>query len=226
MSLLASSIVLSEIEKKKNLLLCAATGDSPEGLYKELVNKSKADRDLFEDLRIIKLDEWGGVPENHPSTCEYYIRRALLGPMEIPSENYISFASDPADPVLECKRIQSELDKNGPIDICILGLGKNGHLGLNEPGPFLEPHCHVAPLSKESLQHSMLFSTEIKPRFGLTLGIRDIISARQIIILIGGENKEEILAELLQEKVSTTLPASFLWLHPNVECIIDQTHFA
>ncbi len=225
MSLHASTIIFSEIEKEKNLLLCSATGDSPAGLYNRMVYKSKSQREFFDQMRVIKLDEWNGVSENHQSTCEYYLRTTLLDPLEISSRRYISFVSDSADPAEECYRIQSELDQKGPIDICILGLGKNGHIGLNEPGSFLEPHCHVADLSAESRQHNMVKSMKNRPKSGLTLGMQDILSARKILLLISGQNKESITKRLLQRRVSTDLPASFLWLHNSVECLIDQNVF-
>jgi len=226
MSVLAGSLVISEIEKKKNLLLCGATGNSTTGLYEELVDKSKSDKTFFEELRILKLDEWGGVPETNPVSCEYYLRTRLLNKLEIPSERYISFDPNPSDPVEECKRIQSVLDRHGPIDICLLGLGKNGHIGFNEPGSYLEPFCHVANLSEESLQHSMVRSMDQKPKFGLTLGMRDILDSRKIIFLITGKGKEQVIEKLLHRKVSVNLPASFLWLHNNVECVIDQSVFS
>jgi len=225
MSQLASSLVLSEIRKKKNLLFCAATGNSPAGLYQELANKSSKDQDFFKEVRIIKLDEWGGVPLDHPSTCENFLKRTLSTPLKIPTVNYISFSSDPIEPALECERIQSELDRHGPIDICVLGLGRNGHLGLNEPGQHLESHCHVAALSDKSLEHSMLQGTEIKPSYGLTLGMQDILASRLILFLVSGTNKALVLETLLQQKVSPTLPASYLWTHQNVECIINQSDF-
>jgi galactosamine-6-phosphate isomerase len=225
MSLKAGSFVISEIQKNETMLLCAATGNSPAGLYQEMAGKSASQRRIFKNLKVIKLDEWGGVPENHPVTCEYYLRNRLLDPLEISAKNYISFASNPLESEEECKRIQSALDQQGPIDLCILGLGNNGHLGFNEPGPSLEPHCHVVKLSEASLQHTMVRSMEIKPPFGLTLGMKDILSARKILLLIAGENKEPVINRLLQRTISTELPASFLWLHQDVECIIDQSNF-
>lgn len=222
MSIKAASFIISEINKNKELLLCPATGNSPVNLYRQLVNKSKLDRKFFENLRVLKLDEWGAVSENHPVSCEYYLRTRFLEQLGIPSERYISFSSNPKDPVAECKRIQSELDYEGPIDICILGLGKNGHIGFNEPAQFLHPNCHVADLSKETIQHSMVRSMGTKPEFGLTLGMQDILCAKKILLLITGKNKKSITERFLQRKVTTDLPASFLWLHNNVECVIDK----
>ena len=222
MSHLAASIVLREIQKNPGLLLCAATGSSPRGLYGKLAEHAKLDREQFSRMRIIKLDEWGGVPENHPVTCEYFLRNRLLDPLAIPREHYISFASDPQNPVEECKRIRSRLQAEGPVDICILGLGGNGHLALNEPAVELQPFCHVATLTEKSLQHSMIADLEKKPGYGLTLGMQEILQSRKIIMLVSGKEKMEVAEKFLEAKVSTNLPASFLWLHPHVECLVDR----
>jgi len=222
----ASDVVISEINKKKDALICAATGNSPIGLYKQLVSKSLDDGNFCKDLRIIGLDEWGKIPANHPITCEYYLKTKLINPLVIPEERTILFKTDPNHPFEECSRIQFELDSQGPIDICILGFGKNGHLGFNEPGPFLEPHTHVADLSVESMQHSMLESANVQPAYGLTLGIKDILSSRKIILLVTGSNKCSVTEDFLEGKISPKLPASFLWLHDNVECLIDENVFS
>jgi len=218
----AASIVLEEIQKKPGLLLCAATGSSPEGLYRELAATADRTPELFNRLRILKLDEWGGVPENHPVTCEYFIQNIILKPLRIPTDRYISFASDPESLELESGRIRSCILSEGPIDICILGLGKNGHLGLNEPAPRLEPYSHVTELTDTSLEHSMIASLEHKPSYGLTLGMQEILSSGKIIMLVAGRGKKEVAENLMEGKISTQLPASFLWLHPNVECLVDS----
>ncbi len=222
MSGLAAALVKEALKEKPDLLLCTATGSSPEGLYKELTETARVQKELFNQMRVLKLDEWGGIPENHPVSCEYFLRKKLLDPLEIPAERYISFASDPEDPEGECSRIHSKLKKDGPIDICILGLGANGHLALNEPAEKLEPFSHVASLTQESLQHPMIASLEQKPKYGLTLGIKEILDSQKIIMLVSGKGKKKIAEKFLEGKVSTELPASFLWQHPQVECLVEQ----
>jgi putative deaminase/isomerase len=218
----AASLVLEEIQKKPDLLLCAATGSSPVGLYAELAATADREPELFNRLRILKLDEWGGVPENHPVTCEYFIQNKILKPLRIPPDRYISFASDPESLELESGRIRSRILSEGPIDICILGLGKNGHLGLNEPAHRLEPYSHVTGLTDTSLEHSMIASLEQKPSYGLTLGMQEILSSGKIIMLVAGKGKKEVAEKMMEAKISTQLPASFLWLHPHVECLVDS----
>ncbi len=218
----AASLIIKELQRKKNALLCAATGNSPEGTYKLLSERYKKEPGLFSFLRIIKLDEWGGIPMNNPGTCESFLQKHLIGPLEIDSRKYISFQSDPKDPDKECAKIEDELEKNGPIDICILGLGMNGHLALNEPGNFLESAIHVAKLSEITLTHSMVHQMGDLPSYGLTLGMKDILQSSFILLLISGIKKKNITTAFLKKNITTELPASFLWLHPNVVCLIDR----
>jgi galactosamine-6-phosphate isomerase len=219
----AAAVVLTEIERKPDLLLCAATGTSPIGLYEELVRTARAKPGLFAALRIIQLDEWGGIPEGGPGSAARYLRTRLLEPLGIPPERYISFSSTAADPSAECQRVRTALERASPIDLCILGLGVNGHIGFNEPGPVLLPHCHVARLSEDSRRHAMVRGMENPPRFGLTLGMQEILASRRILLLVAGEGKQQIVARLLSAEVSTMVPASFLWLHAHVDCLIDRT---
>jgi galactosamine-6-phosphate isomerase len=218
----ASSLILKELERNRNTFLCAATGNSPEGTYALLKQAFDLKPALFSGLRVIKLDEWGGVPMNSEGTCERFLQHHLVGPLQIDSSRYISFQSNPKDPVRECNNIQDELKRSGPVDISILGLGMNCHLALNEPGEFVEAGVHVAKLSETSLTHSMIKDMKIKPSYGLTLGMADILQSRFIVLLICGDKKKKVTAELLSGKISTALPASLLWLHSNVVCLIDQ----
>ena len=222
LSLKAKDYILKAIEEKKDLLLCAATGNSPTGTYQLLAGDFQKNPQLFSGLRVIKLDEWGEVPMDEQGTCEAYLQKHLIQPLKIPGKRYIGFNSDPEDPVEECKAIREKLEKEGPIDLCILGLGSNGHLALNEPAEFLQPHCHVAELTPSSQKHIMTKKMKKKPAYGLTLGMADIIYSKKILMLISGSQKREIVKQFLTRKINTDLPASFLWLHPNVTCLIDR----
>lgn len=226
LSMLAADILVSQLEEKKDLLFCAATGNSPDGVYSLITEEYQQRPELFDGLKVIKLDEWGGVPMEDPGTCESYLQSRLIKPLLLDSSRYISFQSDPEDPALECKRIQDQLENIGRIDVCLVGLGMNGHLALNEPGGFLEPDIHVATLSASSLTHSMVSEMNKKPSYGLTLGMRSILDSELIIMLVNGKKKKEIARAFLSGKVTTQLPASFLWLHPNVICCIDREAYS
>lgn len=217
----AKDIILRDIKKKPKLLLCAATGGSPTETYRLLGKEYQKKPELFDQLRIIKLDEWGGIPMNHPSTCETYLQANLIQPFQIPNSRYSGFYSNPEDPQLECSRIQKVLGQTSPIDLCILGIGMDGHIAFNEPAEYLQPDCHVAKLSDKSLQHQMVTDIKEKPTYGLTLGMADIMHSKRILILINGSKKRVIVQKFLSKKITSSVPASFLWLHPNVTCLIE-----
>lgn len=222
MSQSAFESINKDLIENANRLFCLATGNSPTGLYKKMEDAYHKNPEYFKELSVLKLDEWGGLSLDHPDSCEAYLRNHIIKPLHISEDHFISFKSDTRNPENECERIQNELTEKGPIDICVLGLGKNGHIGFNEPAESLTMNCHVGQLSKTSMQHQMTSGMKTKPQFGLTLGMADILQSKKIILLITGSGKESVIEKLLSKKITTQLPASFLWLHPNVECYIDS----
>lgn len=221
MSRSCARYILDALKRDPEQLLCTATGHSPTGVYQEWTKACQTEPQPFEKLKIIKLDEWGGISMDDPGSCETFMQDHLLSNLNIGRDRYISFASNADSPEKECDRVQKELEQQGPIDICLLGLGKNGHIGLNEPAAFLSPHCHVARLSEATLRHQMTGLMKSKPGYGLTLGMTDILSSKKIILLITGAGKKDIFAQLMSKKISTWLPASLLWEHADVECFVD-----
>ncbi|MGW8316891.1 MAG: 6-phosphogluconolactonase [Bacteroidales bacterium] len=218
----AAELSMREISADPGLLFCAATGNSPELLYENLVMEFQANPAFFKRIRIIKLDEWWGIPPDDPGTCESYLQEKLVGPLGITGNRFLSFASDAPDPNKECLRIQSALEREGPIGLAVLGLGKNGHLGLNEPGPELELFSHQSRLSGITRQHAMVEHLESKPESGMTLGMKEILSSKVILLIVSGEGKEDAFHALLSGRITTFCPASFLWLHPRVHCLVMQ----
>lgn len=214
----AAGYIMAAVRDNPKLLLGTATGNTPTLTYQHLV----AQKQLFpsDQLRIFKLDEWGGVPAAHPGTCETYLQNELVKPLEISSDRYYSFHCNPENPQQECARVQQMLQQEGPLDLCVLGLGVNGHLAFNEPADFLQPHCHVARLTQDSLGHSMAREMQQVQLYGLTLGMRDILASKTILLLISGESKVAVTKRFLEGKISTWLPASFLHLHQDVRVLI------
>lgn len=218
----AKDIVIDEIEKNKNLLLCTATGGSPTASYNQLGKAFLFQPELFSKLRIVKLDEWGGIPMNHQGSCETYLQKYLIQPLKISNSRYFSFNSNPLNSVEECGKMQNLLSEEGPIDLCILGLGMNGHIAFNEPAEYLQPFCHIAELSELSLSHSMATGMSKDSLYGLTLGMANILHSKKIILIISGAQKKEIVKQFLSKRITSKMPASFLWLHPNVTCLIED----
>jgi len=211
-----ADFMVSLLHDNGQALVCAATGDSPTGMYKKLVEKQGLQNTV--GLKFVKLDEWAGLPMDHPGSCEHYLQQHLLKPLNIPAENYVSFDSQANIPAVECKRIQHYLAQNGPIDLCVLGLGLNGHIAFNDPANKLQPGIHLAELSATSLAHPMVLGVATDLKYGYTLGIADILQSKTILLIVNGRHKKNIFQEFLKGQISTQLPASFLWLHANAYC--------
>jgi galactosamine-6-phosphate isomerase len=215
-----SERIISELQQNTNAIFCPATGNSPKGTYQKLVEKK--DRIPVENLAFIKLDEWYGLPMGHAGTCEQYLQQRLLQPLGVKREQYIAFTSDAKDAEAECERIQNYLTGHGPIDLCILGIGKNGHVAFNEPGNELHAGVHLSKLTPASLKHSMIEGVDTVLEYGLTLGMADILQSKKIFLIVNGSHKRDILNRFLSGNITTHLPASFLWLHPDVYCFWSE----
>ena len=215
-----SDLIIEDINQKHDILLCTATGSTPTETYNKLADK----KDFYstKHIRIIKLDEWGGISMDNPETCECYMHKHIIKPLNISPENYFSFDSNPENPENEVQRIKNILQEQGPIDICVLGLGLNGHIAFNEPPSSANLECHIATLSDQSLAHPMAVHMDVTPTYGLTLGIKEIMESKKIYMLISGIHKKHIANKLLSGEITDDLPASHLWAHPNVFCFIDQ----
>ncbi len=226
---IAAEVMLRALREKPDALFCLATGSSPEGAYALFVRRAIGEHLPVHRLRIVKLDEWCGLSKTDPATCESFLRRRVIEPLGIAEDHYLAFDGEAADPEAECLRIGARLSEAGPIDLCVLGLGRNGHLGLNEPGEFLEAGPHVARLEERTMLHSMLAGhrgagsgVETLPDRGMTLGMRDIMQSRIVLFLASGPEKEEAWEGFRSGRISTKHPSSLLHLHPGLLCIHER----
>lgn len=222
MSARAADFIVSELKQRPDLLLCASAGGTPTGPYEQLAVRCSRQPQLLKKMRVVQIDEWVGPPPAHPATCYYDLQTKLLSPLSIDPSRFHGYKSDASDPQRECKTMSQWLAQNGPIDICILGLGLNGHIAMNEPADAWVPHAHVSKLTPQSQKHAMLATLRRKPSHGLTLGMADILASRIILLLVNGSKKRAILKRTLESKITTHLPASVLHLHPNVTVFCDR----
>ncbi len=218
----AAERILHSLAHKPDLLFCAAGGSTPLRTYQLLAAHCAKNPALFRKLRLLKLDEWGGIPMNDPGTCETQMQALLISPLGISPDRYFGFDSNATDPDAECGRIGKLLEREGPIDVCVLGLGMNGHIAMNEPAPVLKPASNIAHLADVTLAHPMLSQTKSAPRYGIGLGMAEILASREILLLVNGAKKREPLRKLLRREITTDFPASFLWLHPNWTLLCDR----
>lgn len=218
----AAARIARLLRRQPRLLFGGVTGGTPTRTYARLAEMRPREPGLFRRVRILKLDEWMGLPAGHPATSERYFRDHVLRPLGIERARYQGFRPRPRDLEAECARIARWLKDHGPIDVCVLGLGTNGHLLFNEPAPSLPPGPHVARLSVASRRHAMVRSMKSPPRQGLTLGLADILAARTILLLVSGRHKAVPFRRMVEGGVTTRCPASLLWLHSDVTVYCDR----
>ncbi len=222
MSRAAAACIAHELARQPALLICLATGSTPARAYELLGARARRTPDRFRQVRVLKLDEWAGLSKNDPGSSEAYLQQRVVQPWGVSQSSFVGFASDPKRAKSECHRIQRWLDRHGPIDLCVLGLGANGHLGFNEPGRVLWPSAHRARLTRQTRAHAMVAHAVVKPKYGLTLGMADILQARRILLLVSGAPKRRALKRLLRGEISTQFPASLLRLHPRTTLLCDR----
>ena len=215
----AAEFIMDQLRREPRLLFCPAAGSTPIETYKILANRAAENHSLFRRLHLVMLDEWIGVPGNHPSTFLFQLRSQLIEPLKITQSQL--FHSD-RNPLAQTKEMRRFLDLEGPLDLTLLGLGGNGHLGLNEPGEHMIPSTHVAQLKPETAKHPMIQDMREKPTHGMTLGMKEILESKKILLLVIGENKRAVLKKLRYQQVTPTFPASFLWLHRDIQCFYDE----
>jgi galactosamine-6-phosphate isomerase len=212
--------LLERIDRRPESLVCLAAGSTPVRTYALLAERGRENPTRFAKLRFLKLDEWGGLDGSDPGSCEFQLRNQLIEPLGA-ADRYVGFDGQAADPAAECRRVADWLAEHGPIDLCVLGLGLNGHLGFNEPAPALIPGPHVAQLSATSMGHAMVRDRTAAPAYGVTLGMADILQSREVLLLASGAPKKEPLHNLLSGRITAEFPASFLGLHRHVHVLCD-----
>ncbi len=218
----AADLIHEALSLKPDLLLCPATGATPTRTYQLLTARYVVAPRTFDSLRVLKLDEWIGLRMDEEGSCEHYLQTHLIRPLQLTSDRHTGFDAAASDRTAECARLAQWLAVHGPIDLCMLGMGTNGHIALNEPARALDPHIHVATLAESTRRHSMLAAARSAPTHGYTLGMAEIMSASRILLLVSGVTKRAALQRLLTRVVTTEFPASLLWLHPNCTVLFDS----
>jgi galactosamine-6-phosphate isomerase len=215
----AVTILINTLQAKNEAFFTLATGASPADIYDAWVKDIKEKQLTTAHMVIHALDEWVGLPKGHPGTCDAFLRRHVVTPLGIAPERYHALCGT-SDPAQEVQRMKTLLSCAGYADLCVLGIGKNGHLGLNEPGQVVYPYTHVASLTETSQGHQMLNGSDVTT--GMTTGIAEILAAKEILVLVSGAGKD--IKRLLEPEVSTAFPASFIHLHRNVTVVVDEPY--
>jgi glucosamine-6-phosphate isomerase len=223
MSKEAFNNIIEIIKDSVNPVICTASGDSPAGLYKELVASISNNQTDVSNWKFVGLDEWVGMNGSDNGSCRYHLNQQLYNPLKISDDRICFFDGRAADIEDECNTIETSIKQSGGIDVAIVGLGINGHVGMNEPGtsPTLQSHiADIDPLTQQVGQK--YFSEQKSLGKGLTLGIASIMKARHVFLLVSGSRKAAILKQVLEGEISKQTPASLLRNHPSFFVFADE----
>lgn len=224
MSKAATNIVAGQLYIKPDSILGLATGSTPEGLYKNLVKVHETVGLDFSKVVTFNLDEYYNLPRENPQSYHYFMNEHLFSKVNINLENTYIPDGMTEDLDIECKNYDDLIEKMGNIDLQILGIGQNAHIGFNEPDIKFEATTHLVKLDDETIEANSRFFTSKKevPEYAISMGIKNIMLAKKIILLASGENKAEAIYKTVLGSVRPDAPASILQLHRDVVIILDK----
>jgi glucosamine-6-phosphate deaminase len=219
----AAGIVGDQLHRKPDSLLVVPTGATPLGMFRALVAAARTGAIDFGHCRFAILDEYAGIAPNDRRSLVGWLRRELLEAIGVDDRRIIAFDLS-ADPARAATRVEAAIAAAGGVDLAILGLGPNGHLGFNEPGSPFDSATRLIALTPESITSNAAYwgAEADVPREGLTLGLGTLNAARRLVLIVSGARKREILAATLEGPVGPQLPATLLRRHPDATVIADR----
>jgi glucosamine-6-phosphate deaminase len=220
----AANILASQITLKPNSVLGLATGSTPVGAYRELVRIYKEGDINFNEIVTFNLDEYYGLDKENSQSYYYFMMENLFGHVNINKSNIHIPDGRAKDIDKECIDYENRIKQAGGIDLQLLGIGRNGHIGFNEPDVKFEAQTHLVTLDEDTIEaNSRFFSAmEEVPRKAISMGIKTIMHSRKILLLASGEEKAETIKNMINGKITPELPASVLQLHPDVIVLLDE----
>ena len=224
MSRKAADILAAHVILKPDCVLGLATGSTPIGMYKQLIewyNQGVLD---FSQVHTVNLDEYRGLAPTHDQSYRYFMQHNLFDHVNVKGENTNVPDGLAADPEAECARYDQVIDSLGGTDVQVLGMGHNGHIGFNEPADHFPLGTHVVDLTDTTIDANARFfaSRDDVPKQALTMGVKNIMQSRHILVVVSGADKAPIVKKAFFGPVTPQVPASILQLHPNVSIVADE----
>ena len=220
----AANLISAEVIRKPDCVLGLATGSTPVGTYRQLSAWNQKGDFSFKDVRTVNLDEYLGLPPTHDQSYRYFMQENLFDKIDIPFEHTHVPDGMAADPEQECRRYDELVRSLGYADLQLLGLGRNGHIGFNEPGDCFRKETHVVELTQNTIEaNARFFENEAAvPKKAITMGIGCIMAARRVLLVASGANKAEAVYRTVCGPITPQCPASILQLHNDVVIVGDE----
>jgi len=220
----AAKVVANRMRKKPDLVLGLATGSTPVAIYTELIRIHKEEGLDFSRVRSFNLDEYCGLSPDHPQSYHYFMHDKLFNHINIRPENIYIPRGDVKNADTFCEWYEKKIKEEGGIDLQILGIGRDGHIGFNEPGSSLGSRTRIKTLTEETIEDNARFfeKKEEVPRYAITMGLGTISEAKECLLLASGTNKAEAIQKCIEGPISAEITASLLQLHPRAMIIVDE----
>lgn len=224
MSAKAAYLFVAQLINKPSSILGLATGSTPKGVYQNLVKFYRDGMISFEKAISFNLDEYLGIPKVHPQSYWSFMQNEFFKHVDMPSVSQYIPSGETLMPQQEAQNYDAAIRKAGGIDLQLLGIGRNGHIGFNEPNVKFEAKTHVVELDQQTIQDNSRFFDHIEdvPKKAISMGIKTIMQSKQIILLASGIEKSDAIYKMLYGNITPDVPASVLQLHPNVTLILDK----
>lgn len=224
LSKVAANEMAKVIKNNNKAILGLATGGSPVGMYKELINMNKSGEIDFSDITTVNLDEYIGLRGDHPQSYRYFMNENLFNHINIDKNKTYVPNGLAKDIEKECTSYDAKIEELGGIDVQLLGVGNNGHIAFNEPNEALLAGTHLTDLKEDTIKANSRFFDSIDdvPKKAITMGLGQIMKAKKIILIASGESKAEVVKAMLSGKISTDVPATMLQMHRDVTVIVDE----
>jgi glucosamine-6-phosphate deaminase len=213
----AAQIVRGELARKPNLVLGLATGKTPVGLYERL----RKTPELFAQVRFFNLDEFHGLAPSDPDSFNYFFHQHLLNHVTYEPRNVFLFRGDLPDFEEESRLVEDRIKVVGGIDLQILGIGRNGHVGFNEPGSSLGSRTRAKTLEPDTVAH-YVGGGKTPPSHAITMGVGTIMEARKCLMLASGADKADIICRMVEGPIMSEVPATALQMHPRAILVLDE----
>jgi glucosamine-6-phosphate isomerase len=218
-----TDLIVEYISKKPNSLICIASGHTPIGVFEEFKKRVQSKETDIKKCTFLSLDEWIGIDPNDPGSCLSMLQKDFFIPLGINQSQVEFFNVETIDLQKECDRINSMIEKNGGLDIMLVGVGTNGHIGMNEPGTSFESYAHIGELAEETKQVGQkYFEKETSLSTGITLGLKHLREAKLPIVMASGKKKAAIIAKGLKTIATEEIPLSVANLITEGYIMIDQ----
>ena len=224
MSRAAAQIVVEVLNTKPNAVLGMATGSTPLGLYQELVRLHKEEQLDFSRVTTFNLDEYVGLPVNHPQSYHYFMHEHFFRHVNIPPDSINIPSGTTSNYPAFCQWYEQRIEECGGIDLQILGIGSDGHIAFNEPTSSLSSRTRLKTLSKQTIDDNARFfeDRESVPIYAITMGVGTILDARKLVLVASGEAKAEAIAQAVEGPVTSVITASAIQLHQDATVIVDD----